>query len=484
MKKISIVTAIHNQIEYNTLFIESLERYSYYPYELIIIDNASNDGSTELFRKHGATVLRNEVNKCYGCSQNQGIANASGDYIAFLNNDICLSLNWDKKLIDYMDAYALDVMCPSGIETMESVFQTKRYMRRWRRINAFQRLRVLLGIHYSAKSLWFLIRLMYGNWERYNEKRAKCFKEFLFPGIAGNAVVARRSVFDRIGLWSTSVPASDWDLQLRLVKRQTEIGDVKQSMIAGDVFVHHFIRATFRATKKKFSCTHIMQPITSFYSKEDLVYLNRPSVSLLITVSGTADMLDSLLICLCNQTVPDFEIIIIDTSDDEQCAHLTGIWKNRFMYPVVYVAGKSISHESAAVRLARGAFVCFVDGNCLVHHKFIEAHINSSCVGAYSIGHRCIVNTPVAAMLTPEYIKTMAFEKMSDSDTQQCTLPAQESKSRNENISLHTGDYYRALSFLTDNMADIHKTSLLDCACIRQQSASAEAMQYRIETEK
>ena len=40
---ISIITAVHNQLAMNKLFVESLHKYSTMPFELIIIDNASSD---------------------------------------------------------------------------------------------------------------------------------------------------------------------------------------------------------------------------------------------------------------------------------------------------------------------------------------------------------------------------------------------------------------------------------------------------------
>jgi len=45
----SIITSIHNQLFINQLFYESLIKYTEGIFELIIIDNASNDGSTQYF---------------------------------------------------------------------------------------------------------------------------------------------------------------------------------------------------------------------------------------------------------------------------------------------------------------------------------------------------------------------------------------------------------------------------------------------------
>jgi glycosyltransferase involved in cell wall biosynthesis len=41
MRKVSVVVVIRNQIEYNRLFLSSLEKSSAVPYELIVVDNGS-----------------------------------------------------------------------------------------------------------------------------------------------------------------------------------------------------------------------------------------------------------------------------------------------------------------------------------------------------------------------------------------------------------------------------------------------------------
>src|SRR5947208_13580 len=70
---ISIITAVYNQLAVNRLFVENLRRYTHHPYELIIIDNGSTDGSAEFFEQQGATVIRNGANYSYPHCQNQGI---------------------------------------------------------------------------------------------------------------------------------------------------------------------------------------------------------------------------------------------------------------------------------------------------------------------------------------------------------------------------------------------------------------------------
>ncbi len=388
MNKLTVVVAIHNLIEYNRLFCDSLEKYSAMPHELVVVDNGSDDGSTELFRGRGATVLRNEENRCYGCSQNQGIAHASTEYVACLNNDLYLSPAWDARLIEHMEAYGLDVISPCGIETMESERATRASMRKWRRINWLQRLRLAMGLSYCAADLRTLVRLMYGNWETFTENRRRRFRHFLYPGISGNAVLARKSAFERVGLWSTEVGGSDWDFQLRLVKRQAEQGDIRPSMVAGDVFVHHFIRATLRTVHEKSRCSHPLRDIREAYPATDLVYLNRPGVSLVITLPGEDDARERLFDAVCGQTMIDFEPVITEREPDPAVSRCIERWNGRFRYPIAHVrppsgrAAREADIVAMAVDRCRSDYLCFMEGDRPPGTTLLADHCRARRVGA------------------------------------------------------------------------------------------------------
>jgi GT2 family glycosyltransferase len=375
MHKLTIVVAVHNQLEYNRLFLDSLEKYSALPCELVVVDNASNDGSTTLFREHGATVLRNEENHCYGCSQNQGVAYASTEYVACLNNDLCLSPSWDARLIEHMERFGLDVICPCGIETMESAAATRAAMRKWRFVNSLQRARMALGLPYRMNDLRFLVKLMYGNWETFIEKRRKRFGNFLYPGISGNAVVARKRLFEKIGLWSTDVGGSDWDFQLRLIKRQAERGDVAPSVVAGDVFVHHFIRATLRTVKRQSWCSHPLRDITEAWSAAELVYLHRPALSVVITAPSAA-LLEAQLAALAGGALTDPEIVIAEENPSPETLRCLRQWAGRFNYPIVQMATLG-----AALGRARSDYLMVVGGEVTATGAMAEKHAARRRIG-------------------------------------------------------------------------------------------------------
>jgi GT2 family glycosyltransferase len=393
MRKVSVVVVIRNQIEYNRLFLSSLEKSSAVPYELIVVDNGSTDGSAEFFESHGATVLRNGTNHCYGCSQNRGIAHASADYIACLNNDIRLSPMWDARLVAHMEEFGLDVLSPCGIETMETEKATRRSMRKWRLINHIQRLRMSRGWSYRESDLRLLLRVMYGNWEKFTEDRYRRFRNFLYPGIAGNAVLIRRSVFDRIGPWSTEVNGSDWDFQLRLLKRRAENGDVRPSMIAGDVFVHHFIRATGPTVKRIPQCDHPLRDIAAVWPRKDHVYLRKPGLSLIVAFAGGRAAGERLLGALSGQSMTDFEIIMVESVPDPETAPCIERWQSRFPHPIVRIvpprsaeASPEWSMVSEAVDRARSDYLCFMEADGLPGREFLAGHFRSRRIGVVVTG--------------------------------------------------------------------------------------------------
>jgi O-antigen biosynthesis protein len=90
---LSIVIPIHNHLDF-TLFLlsELASRYAGFNSEIIVIDNASNDGSQRLESfVRGIQVIRNDKNLGFPTACNQGWQCARGEIVLFANNDIELT---------------------------------------------------------------------------------------------------------------------------------------------------------------------------------------------------------------------------------------------------------------------------------------------------------------------------------------------------------------------------------------------------------
>jgi GT2 family glycosyltransferase len=58
--------------------------------EVIVVDNASSDGTPDQVRQRGATVVVNPLNRGFAAAVNQGIRLVAAEYILLLNPDAVL----------------------------------------------------------------------------------------------------------------------------------------------------------------------------------------------------------------------------------------------------------------------------------------------------------------------------------------------------------------------------------------------------------
>jgi len=258
---ISIITPVHNCLSHNEIFLECLKKYTYFPYELIVIDNGSTDGSYELFQRTECKIIRNQKNLCYPESINLGLPYARGDFICLLNNDVFCGVHWDKHLMDGMRMYNLDVVSPCGIERMPSLPLTHLFFRRWRRVGEKKHLGA------SSDGLRRLLLSMYGDWQKFCNTMHEMYYPQTMEGIVGNCVFLKKKVLEKIGFLDEQIQSADWDIYLRIKQRAEEIGDVHRVMTVCWAYVHHFIRTTLKSNPQPFACLHPQRSIEEKWDK-------------------------------------------------------------------------------------------------------------------------------------------------------------------------------------------------------------------------
>ena len=245
MPLISIITAIHNGLAFNQIFYESLKKYTVNPFELIIIDNDSTDGSREYFLSAGAQVIHNKGNYSYPYCQNQGIAASKGSYLAFLNNDLVLSPNWDAILVEAAQRNGADIISASGIENLGNFRDTQAIDRKWKRTK-----NPLMLLGFGKSNLLRMHRWMYGGWEHFCQRRLERWGYEVVEGIVGNNILMTRRGLEVIGPWDRRIQTADFDLFMRTKKRAQEVGDIKPCQIALGAFIHHYSRMTSKYAVK------------------------------------------------------------------------------------------------------------------------------------------------------------------------------------------------------------------------------------------
>ena len=103
---VSVIIVNYNTRQMTDEAINSVyEHTSGVDFEIILVDNASADGSKEFFeKKKGITYVYSQENLGFGKGNNLGLEYVKGRNVLFLNSDTLLRNNAIKILSDYMDA--------------------------------------------------------------------------------------------------------------------------------------------------------------------------------------------------------------------------------------------------------------------------------------------------------------------------------------------------------------------------------------------
>lgn len=100
---VSIVVPVYNAEKYLDYSVECLKKQSYTNIEILLVDDGSKDGSLELCHKFSREDSRIRVihqnNGGPGKARNTGVASAKGEWIAFVDSDDKIGVDYIRDLV-------------------------------------------------------------------------------------------------------------------------------------------------------------------------------------------------------------------------------------------------------------------------------------------------------------------------------------------------------------------------------------------------
>jgi GT2 family glycosyltransferase len=100
---ITIIVIALNNLGYTQKCINSIKSHTKEQYQLIVVDNGSNDGTSQWLAnnlRNDDIIIRNQHNKGFSKANNQALKLAEGDYILYLNNDTEIKdKSWVQKFL-------------------------------------------------------------------------------------------------------------------------------------------------------------------------------------------------------------------------------------------------------------------------------------------------------------------------------------------------------------------------------------------------
>ncbi|MCY0870514.1 MAG: bifunctional glycosyltransferase family 2 protein/class I SAM-dependent methyltransferase [Firmicutes bacterium] len=222
----SIILLTHNKLDFTRTCVDSIRRHTpAHTYEIIVVDNASNDGTAAWLNEQEDIVpVRNRTNVGFPAGCNQGLRMARGDTVMLLNNDTVVTPHWLKYLRDCLGSSdRIGAVGPvtnsaSYYQTIPTTYHTEQ------ELDAFA-----CDVHEQNRGRW--------------EKRLK---------LVGFCMLIKRAVLDAVGeLDERFSPGNfeDDDLSLRILQAGYDL------RLCHDVFIHHAGSATFRDAPSSFSDT-------------------------------------------------------------------------------------------------------------------------------------------------------------------------------------------------------------------------------------
>ncbi|MCU7519720.1 MAG: glycosyltransferase [Ignavibacteria bacterium] len=219
---VSIVVLTFNGLKFNKECINSILKHTKLKYEIIIVDNASTDGTVtylkNLQKKYARIkVILNDSNYGFPKAINQALKAASGNYLVIANNDIVVTEGWLQRMLEVAESDAkTGIVGPisnlvSGIQMDENA-----------------KYKTIPEMHKYAKMI----------------KRQNSGKTLEYLRVSFLCTLIKKEVIDLIGgLDERFSPGNfeDDDFCLR-----SHIAGYK-TVIAEDVFVHHYGSKSFRA---------------------------------------------------------------------------------------------------------------------------------------------------------------------------------------------------------------------------------------------
>ena len=143
--RITVVIPVYNRERFVREAIESILRQSYPDFELLVIDDGSSDGTSEVvcsYSDERVRLVRHEKNLGIPQTRNDGVRHARGDYIAFLDSDDAAYPVRLERQLAFLDSHPDYAAVGAWVSWMSAdgclISRVKRKPVSWREIAALR----------------------------------------------------------------------------------------------------------------------------------------------------------------------------------------------------------------------------------------------------------------------------------------------------------------------------------------------------------
>ncbi len=209
-------------------------------HEIIVVDNASKDGSTQMVEREFPKVvlIKNTENSGFAKGCTIGAKKAQGEYLLFLNSDIVLSHDPLPNFLSAINDNKANAVVGGLLENPNGTLQRS------------------YGDFYTLKNVFLMLFLG----EKHEVKRFQGKEKSTVDWVSGGCMFVRREVFDRVGGFDEGffMYIEDMEFCYRIKKAGYEV------LVTPHVRVTHLGQGS---SSKTFAIVNIFKGLLYFYKK-------------------------------------------------------------------------------------------------------------------------------------------------------------------------------------------------------------------------
>ena len=194
--RISVIIPAYNRANYLTEAINSVLSQTYRNFELIVVNDGSQDNTEEILKKYtGKIKYFYQENNGVSSARNKGIDNSKGEFLCFLDSDDLWEKKKLEKQIDYFNKNVDVKIC----------YTDEIWIRRGKRVNQMK---------------------------KHKKHSGNIFKMSLpLCIISASSVMIKKEVLSKVGFFDESFQVcEDYDLWLRISK-EFQVGFIPEKLI-------------------------------------------------------------------------------------------------------------------------------------------------------------------------------------------------------------------------------------------------------------
>lgn len=108
--KVSFIVPAYNVSKYIKRCVDSLLDQNFKDFEVIVINDGSTDNTCDILSEMKNIVFINQTNSGSSIARNNGIKQASGEYIAFVDGDDFITGDYAKETYEFATKYDADIV--------------------------------------------------------------------------------------------------------------------------------------------------------------------------------------------------------------------------------------------------------------------------------------------------------------------------------------------------------------------------------------